>query len=147
MFAGVDINVAQEKDHGVLCLALVGFTEMRSGDDTDLAEVMHVVLERLKLQQERFGLSICEIAEKPGQFIGVLKLKYPRRPWLIEAKQWDRALDMADKVIAGTAPRDPRCIGATHFDLGGSGLTPLCKRHGTTFYIENTNQLVEVAKK
>jgi len=136
-----------EADQGRLCLALVGFSESIGEPDTGVAEAMYVVLERLKFPQMGWGDSICDVVNKKGQFVGVENFKYPRRPEAIDAKEWQRDLDMADKVIAGTAPRDPKCKGATHFDQGGNkeGLVKLCRIGGHTFYIEKTN--VEMARK
>lgn len=138
-----------ERDFGVECLALVGFTEARSESDICLVETMHVVLVRVTDPNNRWPKTICDAVMEPHQFSGVEKLPYPRRPWLIEPnapKQWQRALDMADKVIASTAPRDPACLGATHFDQGGGeGKKVLCRCGAHVFSVENNN--VEIAGK
>jgi len=137
--------VHAEGSIGRTYLALVGFTEARSESDECMSEAMHVVLERLKTP-ERWGLSIEDIVLAKDQFIGVQELPYPRRPPNIEPTQWQRALAMADKVIAGTAPREPKCAGAVYFDQGGgAGKEVLCRCGNHTFSRDRVN--VEMVRK
>lgn len=145
MFANVDINVAQEKDHGVLCLALVAFSEARNQGDDGMAEVMRVVLNRASDSQNRWPKALCDVVNEPGQFAGVENWPYPRHPERIDAAMWARALELAALLIEGKAPRNPVCYGATHFDQGGNkeGLVKICQVKDHAFYVERIN--VEIA--
>lgn len=140
------VSVARsEIDHGKLCLALVAFSEARNQGDEGMLEAMRVVLNRVNQQREVWGLSICDVVNKKGQFAGVENWPYPRRPERIDAAMWARALELADLLIEGKAPRNPGCYGATHFDQGGNkeGLVKICQVKDHAFYVEKINQLVE----
>ena len=135
-----------EPDHGRICLALVAFSEARNQGDEGMAEVMRVVLNRVNQQREAWGLSICDVVNKKGQFVGVEDWPYPRQPERIDAAMWARALELAGLLIEGKALRNPVCYGATHFDQGGNkaGLVKICTVKDHAFYVEKiTTQLVE----
>lgn len=142
------VSVAKaETDHGILCLALVAFSEARNQGDEGMAEVMRVVLNRASDSQNRWPKAICDVVNEPGQFAGVENWPYPRQPERIDAEKWQRVLELADLLIEGKAPRNPVCYGATHFDQGGNkeGLVKICQVGNHAFYIEKT--ITELVKK
>jgi spore germination cell wall hydrolase CwlJ-like protein len=136
--AGADFNddALQHVDFsGRTCLALVGFSEARNQDDAGLAAVMQVVANRATDGAARWPQTLCDVALQPGQFLGVDRWPTPRNPERMDAIAWARALEMADQVIAGTAPVPAECRAATSFDQAvPAGHDVLCRLGAHTFY-------------
>lgn len=130
--------IEAEYSHGRMCLALAGFSEARSDGDAAMATVMRVVANRATDPAQRWPLSLCGVVMQPAQFIGVESWHYPRTPDPAELPTWQRALDLADATIAGTAPVPPACTQATSFHQAArvDGLQPVCRVGSHTFFIE-----------
>ena len=142
--AGVDIDIFNttmppERDYGRTCLALVGFSEARDQSDAGLAAAMQVVINRAIDPAARWPRTLCDVALQPGQFEGLAHWPTPRHPERIDADAWQRALDMADQVIAGTAPIPADCVTATGFDQTPPNHTraALCRIGAHTFYADS----------
>lgn len=141
--AGVDLDVytttmPPERDYGRTCLALVGFSEARDQSDAGLAATMQVVVNRATDPAARWPRTICDAALQHGQFQGVDHWAVPRHPERIDAIAWQRANDMADQVIAGTAPVPFDCATATSFDQTAPhpNRGVVCRVGAHTFYAE-----------
>lgn len=127
-----------ERNYGHTCLALVGFSEARDQGDAGMAAVMKVVINRATDPAHRWPQTLCDVALQPGQFLGVDRWPVPRHPERIDPKSWQRALDLADRVIAGTAPIPFLCQFATGFDQDPPRLNHgvVCRIGAHTFYTE-----------
>lgn len=138
--AGVDFDVYEasmppERDYGRTCLALVGFSEARNQGDVGMAAVMQVVINRATDPRARWPRALCDVAMQPGQFVGVDTWPTPRHPERIDAQAWARALNVADRVIAGTALVPADCMSATSFDQDAAARAGVvCRLGAHTFY-------------
>jgi spore germination cell wall hydrolase CwlJ-like protein len=133
-----DSNPKPELDYGRTCLALVGFSEARDQSDEGLAAVMQVVVNRATDRSGRWPHTLCDVALEPGQFLGVDQWPTPRHPERIDQAAWDRALEMADRVIAHSAPVPAACDMATGFDQNHATRQPdiVCRVGAHTFYAD-----------
>ena len=138
--SGIDFDIgpaAPERDYGRTCLALVGFSEARDQDDAGLAMVMRVVINRATDPLERWPRTLCDVALQPGQFLGLDTWPTPRNPERIDAASWQRALNMADHVIAGDVDLPTSCSHATSFDQAPvRSMHAVCRIGAHTFYAE-----------
>lgn len=130
---------------GRTCLALVGFSEARDQGDVGMAAVMQVVVNRTEDPRGRWPRTLCDAALQPQQFIGLEAIaertrdgRIVRHPERIDAQAWQRALDIADQVIAGTALVPAACSGATRFDQAAPANRAgvVCRQGAHTFYAE-----------
>jgi spore germination cell wall hydrolase CwlJ-like protein len=139
--AGVDFDVytttmPPERDYGRTCLALVGFSEARDQDDAGMSATMQVVVNRAADPAGRWPRTLCDVVLQPHQFIGVDRWPIPRHPERIDAANWQRALELADQVIAGIAPVPFACLTAIGFDQTAprDGAGVVCRLGAHTFY-------------
>jgi spore germination cell wall hydrolase CwlJ-like protein len=139
--AGLDFNEDRPSAplvdfSGRTCLALVGFSEARDQDDAGMAATMQVVINRAIDPAGRWPRTLCDVALQPGQFVGLDRWPTPRHPERIDVHSWARALDIADQVIAGSAPVPFACSAATAFDqnahIDRAGI--VCRLGAHTFY-------------
>ena len=94
------------------CLALVIFSEARGESWLGQAAVAQVVINRAV----EAGEGVCDVAMAPGQFHGLEKWPYPRRPAEIDEAAWLKAREVADAVIDGDyTVEPPSCRSATYF--------------------------------
>lgn len=123
------------------CLALVVFSEARGESYLGQAAVAQVVINRAK----EAGDGICEVAMKPGQFHGLERWPYPRRPAEIDEKAWEKAREVAAAVIEGDyIVQPPACASATYFFRGSDSreswardLIEVCRIDSHVFLVEN----------
>lgn len=121
-----------EKDYGVSCLALVGFSEARSESEKGEAAVQLVVLNRTR--DRRWPATICEAALQASQFHGLDKWPPPREPWTIDAAAWERSLSIARELLDRNLSKvPPACRGALYFAQAPSSALVLC-REGAHFF-------------
>jgi spore germination cell wall hydrolase CwlJ-like protein len=117
----------------------VGFSEARDQDDAGLAMTMQTVINRATDPLARWPRTLCGVVLQPGQYLGVDTWPVPRHPDRIDAASWERALIMADHVIAGDAPIPDACAHATGFDqapIARDDIRFACHLGAHTFYVE-----------
>ncbi len=140
--AGVDIEFGADRPavdwSGQTCIALAIFSEARSEPEAGRAAVGQVIVNRATDSRQRWPATLCGSVLEPGQFVGVEGWKYPRVARERDYGDWRAALDMADQIIAGTAPVPVDCQRATSFNQGSRppGFVALCRIGVHTFYAE-----------
>ncbi|MDO6415509.1 cell wall hydrolase [Sphingomonas sp. BIUV-7] len=98
--------VAQFDEASVTCLAKVVHHEARNQPRSGQVAVAQTLVNRMKIGG-RFGSTICEVANKPGQYFKIAAYR-PR-----EDDTWEAALDVARDTLSGE--ESPVVPGATFF--------------------------------
>jgi spore germination cell wall hydrolase CwlJ-like protein len=113
----------QFENAGHACVALAVFAESRGEGYDGQAAVAQVILNRLALMPK--GSDACDVVTAPGQFEGIERWSYPRRPWAIDAHAWQMAIDVTDAVVSGDyVVSPPACAMATSFHRAGANEPP-----------------------
>jgi hypothetical protein len=114
------------ENRGLTCTAMAVYYEARGESWFGQALVAKTVLNR---QQELpYGSDACDVVLEPGQFEGVEKVPYPRRPWRDEPVAWAHALEVATVVMTGDYNIPFPCTGVDHFKVRSE---PPLERWGT----------------
>lgn len=135
---------ANEIDYGRACLALVAFSEQNEEQAEGMGLVITTILNRLNDEKGRYGVSICDVVAQSGQFIGIERWKYPRRPQDTNPRRWFVAVAMATLVTSGNYEVPGQCASNKPILYFHSGDKPywigsyrlVCKVDGHWFYSE-----------
>lgn len=135
---------AAEPDYGRACLALVLYSEQNEMQPNGMLLVGATIMNRLNDPEGRYGLSICDVANQAGQFIGILNWKYPRRPQDTNPVRWAMAMNVANQIIGGQYELPGACTSANPILYFHSGAAPywtsrydlVCHIDGHFFYAE-----------
>lgn len=107
----VKTSKADELDYGRTCLALAAFGEQNEQQPEGMLLVQLTIINRLLDDENRYGMSICDVVQQNGQFIGYEKLPLPRRPWISNPGRWAMAMETADRVIDRRYEIPGPCVG------------------------------------
>lgn len=106
---------------GVTCVALAVFAEARDASWLEQALVARAIVNRQA--QLPAGADACDVVMAPGYSPRLDAWAYPRRPWLIDARAWDRALEVVQVVIDDGFDLPRACAGVTGFTSAPTGAT------------------------
>lgn len=134
-----------ELDYGRTCLALAAFSEQNENQPDGMLLVQVTIINRLIDDENRYGMSLCDVVQQNGQFIGVESWPLPRRPWMTNPRRWAMALETADRVIDRRYEVPGQCVSEKpilYFHSGDKAywsprLHLVCHVDGHYFYSEN----------
>lgn len=135
---------AEELDYGRACLALAAFSEQNEHQPNGMLMVQLTIINRLQDETSRYGMSICDVVQQSGQFVGLERWPYPRRPWDTNPKRWAMATETADRVINRHYEVPGQCVSDKPVMYFHSGDRPywsprlrlVCRVDGHFFYSE-----------
>lgn len=118
---------------GVTCIALTIFAEAPTGSWLEQALIARAILNR---QAELpLGADACDVVQQPGYSAALEAWTYPRKPFDIDARAWQQAIDVTLTVIADDYDFPSACIGATQFTSASTAPArpPTCLVGALTF--------------
>lgn len=142
--AGIGLCRAGERDYGRACLALAAFSEQNENQRDGMLLVAVAILNRVNDERGRYGVSICDVVNQSGQFIGIQNWHYPRRPEDTNPARWAIALDVAGRAIDRRYELPGACVSKNPILYFHSGDRPywtksydlICFVDGHYFYAE-----------
>ncbi|WP_440221868.1 hypothetical protein ACQQ2N_12295 [Dokdonella sp. MW10] len=142
LLTGIDVPAQDVTDEirveavGTTCIALVVFAEARGRSWLEQGLVARAIVNRQAELGD--GADACDVVLEQGYSEALDAWPYPRSPWDLDERSWQRALDVARVIVDDDydLPRD--CAAMTHFTSAPAGSLPsafhACTVGALTFY-------------